>query len=298
MDMSYLLFRRPLDALATVPGAGAEIESDDLLADGSPGNETAIRWISNDPESITDFLAIRQDWSGALPALGGYMLGLRLEDGDMPIGVPVEVRGKRAGDPDYTYALGGNSLTEVTRLMPDGSVGVCWLFDAGLDSIVGWEVKIFNDNDGDTFADADTRLRIGEMEPAEGVAACIAHGWSRKIEPGSEVERTKGQQPHEVEGVDIRVLEFARIPTLSEDEFLQGLANDLDWQRIDMLMVKVRARVMVYLRAQNDAGTFDSAELHANAVYGVCRPSQSVHVQNTKDRYTEGYRHEEVPVIV
>jgi hypothetical protein len=297
MAMSLLFYRRPSPAW-TVAGTGAQFESDVRLSDGNPGVLTTLRWLSTVSPVVGDYVAIRGDWLTAATMRGAWMLALSLEGGEFPAGVKFEVRGKRAGDVGYPYALGGNSLTEVSREMPDGSIGICWLFDDDLDPIVGIEIRIFNDANGATWADADTYVRIGEADVSEGIELCIAHGWSTSRDIRTQGQRTLGSQLHEVARVDFRVLEFALAPALDSAARLAGLANGTDWERIASLITRAGARTMVYVRTQDMAGAFSSAELHASAIFGKAKPQAIVHVQGSRDRYTSGYRVEEVPAII
>lgn len=298
MWMSYVFYRRPANAGWTVDAAGADFVGDVLLSSGNPGEETMIRWRSDAVPDVAHYVSLRIDFPAGMVLLGAWLLGLRRGDGDFPLGVRFEVWGRRTGDPGYTYPLGGNTLSEVSRSMPDGSVGICWAFDDGLDAVVGVEIRIYNDADGVTWADADTHIRIGEGDVAEGVRICIAHGFQDGATVGATSDRTKGQQLHEVEGVDYRVLEFARVPTDGDKVYRQALPNGMDWTRINRLMTRAGARTMVYVRTQDEAGNFDSAELHSTATFGACRPDPNVHVVGTRGMYSGGYRLDEVPVIV
>ena len=297
MPMSLLFYRRPTSPAWTIFGTGAQFESDVRLSDGNPGVLTTFRWLSEVSPVIGNYVALRADWTPAITPRGAWMLALSLEDGAFPAGVKFEVRGKRAGDTGYPYDLGGNALTEVSREMPDGSIGICWMFDDGLDPIIGIEIRIYNDVAGATWADADTYVRVGEADVSEGIELCIAHGWSTSREVRTQSQRTLGSQLHEVERVNYRILDFALAPGTGSDARLGGLANGMDWERIAALITRSGARTMVYVRTQDTSGAFSGTELHASAIFGKATPEAIVHVQNSRDRYTSGYRVEEVPAI-
>lgn len=298
MSMSLLFYRRPANPAWTLSGVGAEFESDIALSNGNPGVLTSFRWLSTLSEATTDYVALRGDWLQAIIPRGAWLLGLSLEGGAFPVGVMFEVRGKRAGDVGYPYALGGNSLTEVSRELPDGSIGIGWLFAEGLDPIIGIEIRIFNDADGATWADADTYVRIGEADAAEGVDVCVSPGWSRTRTDQTEVQRTRGSQLHEVERVNFDSVEVSFAPGTGDEAFRQGLATGEDWQRIVALVTRAGARAMVYVRTEDSAGAFSSVDLHASMLFGRAQPQRLAHAANSRDRYTLALRVDEVPAIV
>jgi hypothetical protein len=295
-EFSYLFYRRPTSVVWTVSGTGAQFESDDRLSDGNPGVLTTLRWLSAGSPALGDYVALRGDWSTALQVRGAALQGLALEGGDFPAGVKFEVYGKRAGDPGYAYALGGNSLSEVSRELDDGSIGVFWLFDAGLTPLVGIEIRIFNDQAGNTWADADTYVRIGEADPFEGVPVCIAYGWRKQHEAKAEQARTLGAQLHEVDRVGWDALEFALAPAPGDVVRREGLATGEDWQRIEKVLGRAGTRAMVYVRTKDSDGVFSSEELFSTAIFGKAKPQPIVHV--SRDYYSGGWRIEQVPPIV
>jgi hypothetical protein len=298
MPMSLLFYRRPTNPAWTISGTGAQFESDVRLSDGNPGVLTSFRWLSEVSPVIGNFVALRGDWAEAITVRGAWAIALSLESGAFPVGVKFEIRGKRAGDTGYPYALGGNSLTEVSREMPDGSLSICWRFDEGLDPLVGIEIRIFNDAAGATWADADTYVRIGEADAAEGVAVCVAPGWSLEQLDQTEEQRTRGSQLHEVERVNYRAVDVTLAPGTGDEAFRQGLDTGSDWQRINAYLTRAFARAMVYIRTEDSSGVFSSIDLHATALFGRARPQRIAHVTNSRDRYTAGWRVEEVPAIV
>lgn len=298
MPMSLLFYKRPVDPVWTISGTGAQFESDVALSDGNPGVLTAFRWLSTGSPAISDYVALRADWTGAITARGAWLLALSLEGSAFPKGVKFEVRGKRAGDFSYPYDLGGNSLTEVSHELRDGSIGVGWRFDEGLTPLVGIEIRIFNDLAGATWADADTYVRIGEADAAEGVAACVAPGWGVDRRDQTEVQRTRGSQFHEVERVSFDEVEVSLAPATGDDAFRQGLDTGSDYQRINALLTRARARAMVYVLTEDSNGAFSSEDLHATMWFGRAQPQRRAHVTNSRDRYTLGWRVLEVPAIV
>ena len=133
---------------------------------------------------------------------------------------------------------------------------------------------------------------------SEGVGLCISHGWRRQRQARATSERTLGSQLHEVPRVDFNELDFALAPATGATARLGGLANGMDWQRIEAQLLRAGARAMVYVRTEDNDGVFSSDELHASAIFGKATSEAIVHVQGARDRYTSGYRIEEVPAIV
>jgi len=82
----------------------------------------------------------------------------------MPVGTVVTIKGKRSGDSNFPYLMGGNGqMTQVVQL-DDGSRGIIWAFDAGLTPIVGYEIAMYN-TAGIT---ASQLLEIGEARIFQG----------------------------------------------------------------------------------------------------------------------------------
>jgi len=55
----------------------------------------------------------------------------------------VTIKGKRSGDSNFPYLLGGNSQTSVVVQLDDGSRAIIWAFDAGLTPIIGYEIAMY-----------------------------------------------------------------------------------------------------------------------------------------------------------
>lgn len=295
-NMSFLFYRRPTSPAWTIAGTGAEFVSDIRLDDGNPGVLTTFHWLSAGSPATTDYVALRADWATPIIPRGAALQGLTLEVGDWPVGTKFEVHGKRVGDSGYPYALGGNALTALSVEMENGSIAVAWLFDEDLDPIVGWEIRAFNDVDGETWADADTYGQIGEADVFEGVSVDIAIGWRTQRELTSVEARTLGAQLHEVDRVPYRALEFALVPTHGDQVRREGLPTGEDWERIEAMLSRGGSRAMVYVRAKDPEGTVDYDELHRTLFFGKAKPQAIVHV--ARDYYSGGWRIEQVPPIV
>lgn len=289
-------FRRPTSPTWTISGTGAQFESDIRISDGNPGVLTTFRWLSAGSPAITDYVALRADWTTPVVCRGAAMLGLRLETDDFPAGCKVEIRGKRSGDSGYPYELGGNALTEVTREKADGSIHICWAFADGLDPLVGYEVRIFNDVAASTWATADTYVQVGEADIFQMADLCVAVGWRSSLEVATESSRTLDAQLHEVERTNYRAVEFGFPPTAGDDVRRQGLPNGVDWDQIEAIVARSGARVLCYVQTTDADGVTDYDYLHSTAIFGKARPAQVVHV--AREFYTGGYRVDEVPAVV
>lgn len=295
-DTSYALFRRKTGGTWSTPSAGAEIVSDVKLSDGNPGVETSVRWPSGSP-TTGQYLALRYDWPVATVMLGAYLLGLAFEGGpSIPAGVPVRAYGRRAGDPGYAYALGGNSATAATSEAQDGTTRALLAFDTGLTALVGIEIRIYNDDDGDTWADADTYLRIGEADVAEGVPVRIQYEWASPLIVKTRRERTMASQSHEVERVNYRALLFKLAPEDIDAVRIGGMPGGWDWERIEAILSRAGGRLMLYAEMRDYDGAFVQSRLDASAIYGEYTPDPIVPF--ALDAQEAGGRVDEVPPLV
>jgi hypothetical protein len=301
-------YNPPASPSAAVVGTGASIETDVLLHNGLPAEATRFRWLSAVSPAITDVLEIQQTWSTAVTLRAGALLGLQYLTApgsptsygaavSLPANVRIEITGKRSGDAGFTYSLGGNSLTQESVRLPDGSTSCPWVFDAGLTAVIGVSIKIYNDAAGQTWADADTYLDIGESPLRECVTVKGKPGWQeRRIDPTLR-ERTLKSQLHKVARRTYREAKLSIVPTLLADVRGEGLEQDQDLQTIEAALSQGEPCIFIPHHLGED-GAFSAQELARTFLYGVAEPDPIHHVENSpasRRMYTAGYVVSELP---
>lgn len=303
-------YERPDNPAAAISGVGAEFVSDVVLFNGYPAEITRIRWLSDATPSLTDYVAIQITWSTAITVRAGDLYGLQyltavgspIDYGAplrLPTGVRVTITGKRSGDSGFPYALGGNSTTEESGVLPlPGSpIHVPWVFDSGLTPLIGVEIRIYNDANGLTWADPDTYLDIGEIVLTECVTVCGRPGWSEQLIDPTRRARTLGSQVHKVARRAYREAKLSIGPTTLSGTRGEGLAQSQDLQLVRAALAQSSPCLFIphYL---GEDGAFSSAELRRTILFGVADPDPISHVPNSPAkarRYEQGYTVGELP---
>lgn len=198
----------------------------ELLHDFEPAEQVRLAFAAG-AQTIGTTTAITGQRVGALVPRVACILGLTV-----PIGLRVEIIGKRAADSSYTYDLGGNSQTQRVVEFADGTRGVWWLFDAGLDPIVGWQISLYNDVGGVVALDAEAQIEIGQIIVT--AAADIPHelGWSYGYRSTSLRRRTLAAQLQHVSRTAYRQTRLKPVYDNEAAAHGAGLAGAEDWQRL------------------------------------------------------------------
>lgn len=293
-----------------VSGTGAAFVTDVLLQNGAPAEATRVRWLSSGAPAIGQYVEIQALWPVAAPIRVLALLGLQYLAGAdsplvysiaaaLPAGVKIEVRGRRVGDPAYTYALGGNALTQRTLRLPNGSAAAWFVVDADNDPLIGVAFRIYNDVNGATWADSSTFVDIGEGVINPAVEVCGRPGWSVRLVDPTQKQRTLGSQVHKVARRAYREARLQLSPATLAETRGEGLSNGQDFETIENALSGAVPAVVVphYL---GESGTFDDLELHRTALFGVAEPEPISHVANSSARnrmYEAGWLFEEVPPL-
>ena len=256
----------------TVGGTGAAaVTSTDALVDGSPGSVTRFTWASG-AQTTSTTVTLTQVFTAQTVVRCLCLLGTTL-----PVGLKVEVKGKRAIDGGYTYDLGGNSLTQHIVEFPDGSRGAWWVFNEGLDAVTGIRVTLYNDVGGATSLSASDEFDIGELAPFQGIDVCIRRTLQDTIVDPSRLRRSPNNQPNKLFRRPYRVLRMDFAPRAS--------VTDLRTLRYDLATTVSCAVIPIYLVAGTT--TLDTDVLHETAMYGTMTDPISI-VAVSDGRYWEG----------
>ena len=265
----------PGNATWSLSGSGAAFVTDDSgLDDGWPQRATRISFTDTEPQTIAETVGLRRTWTSAIVPGVAYLLGVRRPTGVSLEGLKVELRAKRAADPGFTYPLGGNCLTQRLVEFVNGTVGCFWYPDTGLDPIVGGELLLFNDIGGATALDPSEVFDIGEFGIMPAVEVPIRKGW--KVQPVDPTvkRRTGGSQLDRVRRDPYRRLRCDLAMARDADVFRAGLANSMDWQRLEYSLLQ--GEPCVVMPRTTDGGVFDADTLHRWALFGELSNSDGI----------------------
>ncbi len=208
----------PIDWTYSVSG-GTLVTDGDAMCDHSPASYSRITWPTGDQTTGTTCVISAARSTAFVPRVG-YLLGLR----GVGAGQKVEIKGKRAEDSGYTYALGGNALTQKTVEFADGSIGCWWVFDADLDEIVGWAVTAYNDFGGSVLLAAEDAIDVGECNVAPAAEIDHYRNWTIRRNDPSVRKRTLRNQARRVKRTANRVLTI--VPDMAESSTYGAAATD------------------------------------------------------------------------
>lgn len=186
------------------------------------------------------------------------MVGLSL-----PVGTKITVEGRAAAG-HGVLALGGNSTTQRTALMPDGTVGIMWVFDAGLAAIDGYTITIYNDVNLAVLIPAGSIQSIKEANVCPAVYMPHTRGWlSGRNDPYTKIVRRRGGNVS-VESLPSWRYVSMRIHHGNLAAFRQsGLDNGLDYEKVLAILAKDRF-VLVF----DDTSTPDL--IQRSGLFGLC----------------------------
>lgn len=258
MKTSLILHSRPAGIVWTTNEAF--LTSTDALTDSKPARATRVEFEGG---AITDYVTLTGAWSTPTVLRGGWLI---IDRGGVT-GIKVQVRGKRIADGGYTYALGGNALTQRAIQRNDGTIAVAWVFAEGLDPVVGIEIRIYDDADGVIFSGG--YLDIGEVFVGEGADIRIRREFGDTMDDPSLFEQSLGNQPHTVERKRAMVREIEICPVDFDDAYmaetsLTALRERLVGKRDCVLVTAFRQP------ATGGAGAIDYDVVQQMALFGKC----------------------------
>ena len=198
----------------------------ELLHDFAPAEKVRFSWDATDPQTTGNSVILSGTRATAFVPRGGCILGANL-----PAGLKVEIVGKRAADAGFSYALGGNSLTQKIVKFADGSNGLYWVFDDGLDPIVGYQITFYNDVAGAPSIAPAAAVDVGQITVAPMLNIPHELRWSWRRKTTSLTSRTLGAQVQFVPRTGYRTGKMkATIQGIAEARD-GGLANGMDWEQ-------------------------------------------------------------------
>lgn len=257
----------------------------DKLIDGRPQSVARITGLSDSSPAISEYTQIDFSWSGSrVPRVACLLAPSASTATALPVGLKVAVYGRLASGGGYDYALGGNSLTQRTRRLPGGGTGCFWVFDSGLSACNGISLRIYNDVGGATVFDATTELDLGEFAVAPAVELCVRPGYEWQHTDPTITRRTLTSQRNRVPRTPYRSVQVELAPADAADAQNGGLANGIDWLRLDDYIAQAQDCIAV-LRWRDENLAFDEDVLHANAIFGFAESSGGMsHVAESSRR--------------
>lgn len=249
-------------------GSATWLTADDGAAcvDGKPARRARFQWrdeaspLPAHRVSITLAFALTQVRVCALLGLVG-----------VPEGTVVHVLGRDFDDAGTTYDFGGGGANVATvRRFADGTYGCWWVLPTTATTVREVEFRIYNDDTGATWADANSVVDVGEIVVMPAVDVKIDRGWTMAQVDPSVVGTTVGSQVSVIQRTPYRELEVTFSLAQESAVRLGGLANGMDWERLGAALAGGR-RCCAIPRWETlvGSGAVDGDKLHANAIYGV-----------------------------
>lgn len=291
-------------------GVGAAFVSEVLLNNAVVTETTRLRWLSSGSPAVGQYVELQALWDTPQTVRVLAVLGLQeLTGADSPLtytaparlpaGVRVEVFGRRLSDPGFTYDLGGNSQSERTKRLPNGSTAAAFIFDEDAEELVGLAVRIYNDASGVTWADATTYLDIGEIPFRAAVDVCGAPGVVEQLVLNRLTRQTMEAQTLVVSRRPARRVRVDLTAASLAETRGEALEDGMDLQMVEAALADTVPAILVPWWKGQD-GTFSSQELHRSLIYGYAEPEPIAHVQNSpanRRQFVTGYTVTELPPL-
>jgi hypothetical protein len=261
----------------SVSGTGASFINAPTLGDGCPARVTRIGWLSAVSPATTDYVALRVLFGTAQPIGLCVLLGIVLTDADgtrrVPTAQRISVLGRRALDPGYTYALGGNSVDARTEILRDGSAALWFVLGDPIDDLLGVEFRVYNDDAGATWADATSTWEAGLALPMTGTEVGIRPGYTTGVVDPTLYEITPGGKPLIAARIARRTLPVELVQVDQSGAYGAALRGRTDYDRIEQAMLRGRPVALVPY-----ADIADHSLLQRTAIFGTARPRGLGHI--------------------
>lgn len=204
---------------------GVFVTDPEMLHDRRPAEPVMIEWPGGS-QTLTTSVTITAERSAELVPRMAWLLG-----SDLPVGLRVELRGKRQSDSGFDYALGGNSLTQRLVRMDDGSVGCFWALAAGLDPVLGYGLALYNDSNSAVAIAAEAEHIIGQLVVCDALEVLHDDGANVTYTRGGTSRRTLGGQVSRVARPGWRTWRIRGTAEPREQAWGAGVSGS-DWLRL------------------------------------------------------------------
>jgi hypothetical protein len=235
-------------------------------------DSTRIQW-----GTLTGGLANNVAMQFTIPSTvvrGVALIGLNVLGLTDMSGFKVVITGRRATDGvgNYPYDLGGTSQSTRTFKRDDGSYAAICVCASGLTAIVGYQVAIYNDQNGASPITASQFVDLGNIWASPGFDLDIDTDW-RLTFAANKLPQSINYQPWPVIYPNGRVLSFSRREMDFNTAFVTG-ANP-SWQALRTLIGNGQPSILI--PRWGTAASPDATKIHATAVYGMASFSEFDH---------------------
>lgn len=272
-------YARDTDAVVTVSGSDTTpvVETDARWFSGQPSEVTVVSGVGASSPSIGHYIDYRITWTN--PRAVGLISALRLS---VPAGVLCAVTGKRPADGGFTYALGGNAASQRTQALPDGRVQLLVEPAAGNDALIGVQIRMFNDQNGQPWADDETDVSIGELGCWSALTIEGAlRGWQRGRTQNKKIEYGEDGGVAVYTHPERRSYKFGIDDTMAM-VYLGGLSGGLDIETLEGLLQPSASRCLCVPRRFGADGNRDYTLIHRTAVFGLGMTSNLRHLRGQR----------------
>lgn len=290
-----IAYSRPTDFAVAVVGPGAALLTDPAdLFNGRPLDATVLRLPSDWVGATTDVVHLQ--FTRATPFNAGLigLVGANFLSLASSAGIKMGFTGRRIGDAGFTYALGGNTALVRSVEVGDGSIKSLGLCGAGLDDLIGFQLSIWNDQNGASPLVASGFVHLGEPWASPTLDVYAKKG--REIQfPDDNAPASVGDQPWPTPYPPGRVLPL-ELPFVTRDEvFSSTSGGGPNFHQLRRLLGNGKVSIFIpeYL---DDSGAVDVALMHQSAMFGMCRLTKIAH--QSGDRWTPGMTIKEVPALL
>jgi hypothetical protein len=262
------------------------------LFNGRPADATRIQWCSG-AQTTASYVQLQFTLSaGIVPGAVG-LIGLNILGLADSSGLKVVFTGRRSTDPvgTYPYALGGTSATTRTIKRADGSYAAICVCASGLTPIVGWQMQIYNDQNGAANIAASQFVDLGEAWCSPAFDLDIDADWKLTFAQ-SKVAQSINNQPWPVLYPPARTLSVTRREVDFNGAFVDG-ANPC-WQSLRTAIGNGQASILI--PRWGTAAAPDVAKIHATAVFGIAQFSEFERAPG--DLFQLGVTSTEVPALL
>lgn len=289
----WLAHSRKTDFTVTVVGSGASIVTDNPtdLFNGRPADATRLQWLDAATPAITDYVDIQIE--RATPFSCGFagLVGLDVLAAASSAGIKMAFTGKRSGDPDFSYSLGGNTALQRTMQRSDGSVAALTIPNAGLDDLIGLQLRIWNDQNGAVVFGPGDYVDLGDLIGSLGFDLDIDAKW-KLTPPRNSYPVSRNEQPWPFPYPPGRTFTASRSQIPFDEAYIDG-ANPC-WQ--SLLTICGNGDVSVMIPRYGAQGALDVDKLHATAIFGLASFSEIDRAEG--DIFSVNFSSQEIPALL
>jgi hypothetical protein len=275
----FIAHSRPTDFAVAVVGTGAALVTDPAaLFNGRPADPTRLRLPSSWTGVITEYVDLQFTRATAfVPGLVG-LVGLNLLGLASSAGLKFSFMGKRVGDAGFTYSLGGNTALVRSYERGDGSMVALGKTDVGLDPIVGFNMRLWNDQNGVANLAASGYVDQGDAWASPGLDVYIDKAWEID-EPDDAVPVSMDGQPWPTPFPPGDTLPVTMPLVDTSDVFRAG--STPNFKQLKRLIG--RGNTSIFIPWWKDAsGNIDVELLHSTAAFGTCQLTKIAHTSGAK----------------